>query len=146
LKSVTVGGAGYLPEARDLADQNLFLGGMAADNYVAFYPSSAVLANMHRWPAVFFAKGLWDRAESLEGTVAAYDRVNGLKELVVVRGPHGVDAWPRQELTRTRERMVAFAVAEVQGRKTLPAAPSWSNLRELVATTPDVWETSSAPR
>jgi alpha-beta hydrolase superfamily lysophospholipase len=28
----------------DLADRNLFLGGMAADNYVAFYPNSAVLA------------------------------------------------------------------------------------------------------
>ena len=79
-----VSGAGYLPEARDLADRNLFLGGMAADNHVAFYPNSAVLANMHRWPAVFFAKGLWDRAESLEGTVAAYDRVRGLKEIVVV--------------------------------------------------------------
>ncbi len=70
-----VSGAGYLPEARDLADRNLFLGGMAADNHVAFYPNSAVLADMDRWPAVFFAKGLWDRAESLEGTVAAYDRV-----------------------------------------------------------------------
>lgn len=141
-----VSGAGYLPEARDLADRNLFLGGMAADNYVAFYPNSAVLASMHRWPAVFFAKGLWDRAESLEGTVAAYDRVNGLKELVVVRGAHGVDAWPRQEQTHTRERMVAFAVAAVQGRKALPGAPSWSNLRELVATTHDLWEASSGPR
>ena len=63
-----VSGAGYLPDAPDLADRNLFLGGMAADNYVAFYPNSAVLANMSRWPAAFFAKGLWDRAESLEGT------------------------------------------------------------------------------
>ena len=48
-----VSGAGYLPEARDLADRNLFLGGMTADNYVAFYPNSAVLAHMDRWPAVF---------------------------------------------------------------------------------------------
>ena len=53
-----VSGAGYLPEARDLADRNLFLGGMAADNYVAFYPNSAVLANMHRWPAVVLRQGL----------------------------------------------------------------------------------------
>ena len=72
-------GPGYLPDAPDLADRNLFLGGMAADNYVAFYPNSAVLANMNRWPAAFFAKGLWDRAESLEGTIAAYDRVRGLE-------------------------------------------------------------------
>jgi pimeloyl-ACP methyl ester carboxylesterase len=141
-----VSGAGYLPEAPDLADRNLFLGGMAADNYVAFYPNSAVLANMSRWPAVFFAKGLWDRAESLEGTLAAYDRVRGLKEIVVVRGPHSMETWPQQELDRVRDRMVAFAVAAVRGRTNLPGAPAWTNIKELVATSPDVWEPSSRPR
>ena len=90
--------------------------------HVAFYPNSAVLANIHRWPAVFFAKGLWDRAESLEGTIAAYDRVRGLKEIVVVRGPHSMETWPQPELDRVRERMVAFAVAAVQGRTSLPRA------------------------
>ena len=141
-----VSGAGYLPQAPDLADRNLFLGGMAAENHVIFYPSSAVLAQMHRWPAVFFAKGLWDRAESLEGTVAAYDRVRGLKEIVVVRGPHAMDSWPQAESDRVRDRMVAFAVAALQGRTRLPDAPAWSNLKELVATSPDVWEPSSQPR
>jgi len=141
-----VSGAGYLPEGSDLADRNLFLGGMAADNYVAFYPNSAVLANIHRWPAAFFAKGLWDRAESLEGTIAAHDRVRGLKEIVVVRGPHSMEAWPASEQQRVRDRMVAFAVAAVQGRTSLPGAAPWSNIKELVATTPDVWEPSSRPR
>ena len=141
-----VSGAGYLPEAPDLADRNLFLGGMAADNYVAFYPNSAVLANMPKWPAVFFAKGLWDRAESLEGTVAAYDRVRGLKDIVVSRGPHSMETWPRQELDRVRGRMVAFATAAVQGRTALPQAQQWTDLKGLVATTPDVWEMSSKPR
>ena len=141
-----VSGAGYLPEARDLADRNVFLAGMAADNYVAFYPNSAVLASMHHWPAAFFAKGLWDRAESLEGTIAAYDRVRGLKEIVVVRGPHSMETWPRQEIDRVRDRMVEFATAAVQGRTTLPDAPRWSNIKELVATTPNVWELSSRPR
>ena len=83
-----VSGAGYRPASPDLADRNLFLGGMAADHHVVFFPNSAVLAGMDKWPAVFFGKGLWDRAESLEGTIAAYDRVRGLKEIVVVRGPH----------------------------------------------------------
>src|SRR4051812_25858333 len=141
-----VSGAGYLPQARDLADRNLFLGGMAAENHVAFYPNSAVLASIHRWPAVFFAKGLWDRAETVEGTIAAYDRVNGLKEIEVVRGPHSMETWPKSEIERVRSRMVAFAVAAVQGRTTLPGAPAWTNLKELVATTPDVWELSSRPR
>ena len=141
-----VSGAGYLPEARDLADRNLFLGGMAADNYVAFYPNSAVLANMHRWPAVFFAKGLWDRAESLEGTVAAYDRVRGLKEIVVVRGPHAMETWPQQEIDRVRDRMVEFAKAAVQGRTTIPGTRHWADIKDLVTTSPDVWELSSRPR
>ncbi len=140
-----VSGAGYLPASPDLADRNLFLGGMAADNHVVFYPNSAVLAGMDKWPAVFFAKGLWDRAESLEGTVAAYDRVRGLKEIVVVRGPHAMETWPETELQRVRDRMIAFATATIRGDRMLPAVRPWSDLRELVATTPDVWEISSRP-
>jgi hypothetical protein len=141
-----VSGAGYLPDAKDLADRNLFLGGMAADNHVSFYPNSYVLANMSRWPAAFFAKGLWDRAESLEGTIAAYDRVPGLKDIVVVRGPHSMETWPQQERDRVSDRMVAFAVATIQGRKTLPDVPTWTNIKELVATSPNLWEASSLPR
>ena len=91
------------------------------------------------------AKGLWDRAESLEGTVAAYDRVNGLKEIVVVRGPHSIESWPEAETTRARERMVAFARAAVNRESSLPGARPWADLRELVATTPPVWEMSSDP-
>jgi hypothetical protein len=141
-----VSGAGYLPDAPDLADRNLFLGGMAADNYVAFYPNSAVLESMPRWPAVFFAKGLWDRAESLEGTVAAYDRVRGLKEIVLARGPHSIETWPESDLDYVRMRMVEFAKAAVQGRTSVPGGRAWSNIKELVATTPDSWEPSSRPR
>lgn len=141
-----VSGAGYLPDAKDLADRNLFLGGMAADNYVAFYPNSAVLAGMHRWPAVFFAKGLWDRAESLEGTVAAYDRVAGPKDIVVVRGPHSMETWPRADQDLVRDRMVAFAQAVMQGRSSVPGGKPWRDLRELVATSPERWEPSSQPR
>ena len=141
-----VSGAGYLPDAKDLADRNLFLGGMTADNYVSFYPNSYVLANMNRWPAAFFAKGLWDRAESLEGTIAAYDRVSGLKEIVVVRGPHSIETWPEQERDRVRDRMVGFAVAAIQGRTDRADVPAWKNIKELVATSPDLWEPSSLPR
>jgi alpha-beta hydrolase superfamily lysophospholipase len=57
-----VSGAGYVPESKDLADRNHFVGGMAADNYVAFYPNSAVLANIHRCPPPFFSTFQWDRA------------------------------------------------------------------------------------
>ncbi len=140
-----VSGAGYVPASPDLADRNLFLGGMAADHHVVFFPNSAVLAGMDKWPAVFFGKGLWDRAESLEGTVAAYDRVRGLKEIVLVRGPHEMEFWPESEIANMRARSVEFAKAAVQGRAAVPGARRWADIRELVATTPDVWEATSKP-
>jgi hypothetical protein len=51
-------------------------------------PTSEILANIDKWPAVFFGKGLWDVFQSAEGTYDAYRRAKGLKELVFVRGPH----------------------------------------------------------
>ncbi|MBT2326638.1 hypothetical protein J7E62_30470 [Variovorax paradoxus] len=139
-------GAGYLPASPDLADRNLFAGGMAAEHRIVFYPSSATLAGMDKWPAAFFGKGLWDRAESVEGTIAAYDRIRGAKEIVVARGPHSIETWPESDLRHLRERMVAFAKVAITGGTTVPGARPWSDLRSLVATTPDSWEPSSEPR
>ncbi|VTU26821.1 Alpha/beta hydrolase family protein [Variovorax sp. PBL-H6] len=139
-------GAGYVPAAPDLADRNLFLGGMAAEHHIAFYPNSATLAGMARWPAAFFGKGLWDRAESLEGTVAAYDRIRGLKEIVVARGPHSIETWDPDDLRYLQERMVAFAKAAVTGASKVHGARSWSDLKSLAATTDERWEASSRPR
>jgi hypothetical protein len=138
-------GAGYVPAAPDLADRNLFLGGMAADHHIVFYPNSATLAGMARWPAAFFGKGLWDRAESLEGTIAAYDRIRGLKEIVVARGPHSMETWDPDDLRYLQERMVAFAKAAVTGASNVPGGRPWTDLKSLVATTPDRWEPSSRP-
>jgi hypothetical protein len=56
-----------------------------------FIPTSEILANIDKWPAVFIGKGLWDVFQSAEGTYEAYRRAKGLKELVFVRGPHIVD-------------------------------------------------------
>jgi len=42
--------------------------------------------------------------------------------------------------------MVAFAKVAISGGTTVPGAKPWSNLKELVATTPDSWEPSSKPR
>jgi pimeloyl-ACP methyl ester carboxylesterase len=146
LLSSFASGAGYLPASPDLADRNLFLGGMAADHHIVFYPNSAPLAGMHKWPAAFFGKGLWDRAETLQGTVAAYGRIRGAREIVVARGPHSIEAWPESDRQYLRERMVAFAKVAIAGGTTVPGAKRWSDLKELVATTPDSWEPSSKPR
>ena len=145
LLSSFASGAGYLPSSPDLADRNLFLGGMAADHHIVFYPNSAPLASMPKWPAAFFGKGLWDRAETLEGTVAAYDRIPGLKEIVVARGPHSIETWSDSDLAYLRERMVLFAKGAVTGARAVPGARSWTDIKSLVATASDAWEPSSRP-
>lgn len=138
-------GAGYVPASPDLADRNLFAAGMATEHHIVFYPSSATLAGMDRWPAAFFGKGLWDRAESVEGTIAAYDRIRGPKEIVVARGPHSMETWAPADLVYMQQRMVAFAKRVVTGGTRMPDAKPWSDLKSLVATTPDSWEPSSQP-
>jgi pimeloyl-ACP methyl ester carboxylesterase len=138
-------GAGYVPTSPDLADRNLFAAGMTAEHHIVFYPSSATLAGMDKWPAAFFGKGLWDRAESVEGTIAAYDRIRGPKEIVVARGPHSMETWAPADLRYLQERMVAFAKLVITDGTRVPDAKPWSDLKSLVATTPDSWEPSSLP-
>ncbi|MDB5828873.1 MAG: hypothetical protein JWQ73_3093, partial [Variovorax sp.] len=94
----------------------------------------------------FFGKGLWDRAETVEGTIAAYDRITGLKEIVVARGPHSIETWSQSDLNYLRERMVLFAQSAVTGKSSMPRAKPWSGLKQLIGTTPDSWEPSSLPK
>ena len=146
-------GVGYTPaemtsndESRGLGrDRGLFVAGSEVENNIVFFPSSAILASVSKWPAAFYARGLWDYAASLEGTIASYDRVQGLKELVVVRGPHPYETWPAVEKERVSERMVAFARAAVLGQKELPGGRPWITMKDLAATASDVWEASSQP-
>ena len=132
-------------EARGLGrDRPLFIGANQVEQNVVFFPSSAILAGMRKWPAAFFARGLWDYAAALEGTVDSYSRVAGPKELVVVRAPHPYEVWPEAEQRRVQERMVQFARAVILG-KPVSGARQWSNLKELVATSSDIWEPSTKP-
>jgi hypothetical protein len=126
-------------------DRGLFIGGMEEEHNIVFFPSSAILAGMSKWPSAFFARGLWCYADSLEGGMDAYARVSGLKELVVVRGPHEFGTWPAQEQRRTTRQMIAYARAVLLGEKSIPGHRSWSNMKELVATSDDVWERSTHP-
>jgi pimeloyl-ACP methyl ester carboxylesterase len=133
-------------ESRGLGtDRGLFIAGMALEHNVVFFPSSAILGGVHNWPAAFFARGLWDYAASLQGTMDSYSRVNGPKELVVVRAPHPYEVWPASEQRRVQERMVTFAQAVIQGRSSVDGGRRWTNMKELVATSSDVWEESTQP-
>jgi len=126
-------------------DRGLFIGGTEVENNIVFFPSSAILAGIHTWPSAFFARGLWCYADGLEGEMDSYSRVKGLKDLVVVRGPHPFETWPAEEKARVEERMIAYARAVVLGHKSIPGGRTWTNMKELVATTSDVWEPSTHP-
>lgn len=126
--------AGVLDEARSRVEQN-----------VVMLPSSETLAHIDQWPAVFFGKGLWDWAESLEGSLDAYRRVKGLKDFVVVRGPHETDL-ASEQIEHMTARMVAFSKAAVLGQREVPGAARFDDLKSLVATSIPQWEASSDPR
>lgn len=126
-------------------DRGLFIGGIEKEHNIVFFPSSAILAGISKWPNAFFARGLWCYADALEGTVESYRRVKGLRELVVVRGPHAVATWPADEKARVVERAVAFARAAVFEAPNVPGQRPWSDMKQLVATASDVWEPSTKP-
>lgn len=140
-------GAGYVtaPTEQQDQDRSLFLAGTEDRYNIVFFPGSEQLESMRQWPALFIGRGAWDYAESLEGAIDAIRRVKGLKELVVVRGPHPFETWPDSERIRIGDRMVAFAEAVVLGRKTIPGGRPWSTMKDLVATADDLWEPSTEP-
>ncbi|MGV2495310.1 hypothetical protein [Pelagerythrobacter aerophilus] len=146
-------GTGYVPAETTSKDdgrgpgkdRDIFIGGIEAEHNIVFFPSSGILASMSKWPSVFLARGLWDYADSLEGSMDSYSRVDGPKELVVVRAPHPFNVWPATEKDRVVERMIAYGKAAIFGHRDIPGARPWSDMKELVATASDVWEPSTTP-
>jgi hypothetical protein len=126
-------------------DRALFMGAMEEQDSIVFFPSSAILAGIHAWPSAFFARGLWCYADGLEGELDSYSRVKGLKDLFVVRGPHAFATWPAVEQLHTTQHMIAYARAVVLGEKGIPGLRPWSNMKQLVETSDDVWEASTHP-
>ena len=126
-------------------DRGLFIAGMEEEHDIVFFPGSAILAGIAKWPSAFFARGLWCYADGLEGEMDAYTRVRGLKDLVVVRGPHEFGEWPAAEQRRVTRQMIAYARAVLLGAKRVPGHRSWSDMKQLVATSGDVWEPSTHP-
>ena len=110
---------------------------------VMFFPSSEILTTIDKWPAVFFGKGLWDKYVSAEGTFEAYKRATGLKELVLVRGPHSENNYGQENVTYMRTKMVEFAIQAVvnPGIK----IPGPADLKSAVCSSPPYWEPSSKP-
>ncbi len=63
----------------------------------------------------------------------------------MVRGPHPFESWPAEERRRSQERALAFALAVIQGKSRLDGGRAWTNLKDLAATSSDVWEESTKP-
>lgn len=126
--------AGVLDEGRARVEQNTVM-----------LPSSEPMAHIDKWPAVFFGKGLWDFAESLEATLESYRHVKGLKELVVVRGPHSENEFGAENVRHMEARMVAFSKAAVLGQREVPGAALFQDLKSLVASSIPYWDPLSDP-
>jgi len=126
--------AGALAEARVRVEQN-----------VVTLPTSEPVTSIDKWPAVFFGKGLWDFAEPLEATYDSYKRVKGLKEFVVVRGPHSENEYGPENVTHMTARVVAFSKAALLGLREVPGAAKFQDLKSLVASSIPYWEPSNAP-
>lgn len=112
---------------------------------IAYLPTSEILEGIRLWPAVFFGRGLWDFSGGLEGTLDAYNRVTGLKELVVVHGPHSENEYGQENVAYMQKRIVEFAKAVIRDDEKVPGAAQFTNLKELVQSAPPYWEPSMNP-
>ena len=139
------GGLGNRAAPNDVDLGVLAEGRFRVERNIVMLPSSEPLANIDKWPAVFFGRGLWDFAESLEATLESYRRVRGLKELVVVRGPHSEIQYGAENVNHMAARMVAFSRAAVLGQREVPGAARFQDLKSLVASSIPYWEPSSDP-
>jgi hypothetical protein len=105
-------------------------------------PTSEILANIDKWPAVYFEHGLWDIYQSPEGTYEAYRRTKGLKKLVFIRGGHGGGA-SKHRITYMTKELTEFAVRAIvnPGKK----YPELKSFKEAVLNSVPYWDSSSRP-
>jgi hypothetical protein len=106
-------------------------------------PTSEILTNIDKWPAVFLEKGLWDTFGSAEGTFEAFRRAKRLKELVFFRGPHSQKVMGAKFEAYHINKMTEFAVRSIvnPGKKYL----EFKNFKEAVLNSAPYWEPSSRP-
>ena len=126
-------GLGYRPLEDSLVEAYRRL-----EQNVQMFPSSEILAATDKWPALFIGRGLWDFAESLEGSLEAYRRARGAKALVAVRGPHSENEFGADNIRYMSEAMVRFASAVLVGKAPAGFAKPLS-IRDVVAAAPASW-------
>ena len=133
-------GLGYRVAGHDMVEAALRL-----EYNTTYYLDSDVFASIGKWPGLMIAKGTWDYVEGLEGSLAAYQRAREPKEIFVFRGPHPLAPQNPENMRLVGARMAAYAEAAVLGRPSVPGARAPADLRDLVASSPDHWELTTAP-
>jgi hypothetical protein len=108
-----------------------------------FCPTSEILANIDKWPAVFYGHGLWDTFQSPEWTYESYRRAKGLKELVFYRGQHGSQRGGAENVAYLIDKMTEFAVRAIVNPE--KKYPEFKSFKEAVLSSPPYWEPSSRP-
>ena len=134
------GGLGYRA-----ADDSLIEAARREEFNVQMFPSGEVLAGVSKWPALFIGRGLWDFAESLEGSLACFRRARGPRMIVAVRASHGEGEWGAANTSYVQGRMTAFAAAALSGRGVEGYAEP-ATLRDLVAAAPPTWAPTAKPQ
>ena len=134
-------GLGYRQAGHDLIEAAL-----RNDYNTTYYPDGKVLANIGRWPGLLVVKGTWDYVEGLEGSLDAYRRAQEPKDIFVFRGPHQLNTQSPDNMRLAGERMVAFARAAVLGSRQVEGSLHPADLKMLVLSSPDFWETTTAPK
>lgn len=125
-----------------LAGHDAIEGALRVEFNTTYYVDSGVFANVDKWPALQIVKGTWDYVEGLEGSLATYQRVKGLKDISVFLGPHILQTQNPENMAFAGQRMVAFAKAAVLGKTTVPGSVDPKTLKDLVTSVPHHWELS----
>lgn len=135
------GGLGYRLAGHDAVE-----GALRTDFNTTYCVDSVVLKNVDKWPGLQIVKGTWDYVEGLEGSFAAYQAANRLKDISVFLGPHGLQTQNPENMKFAGQRMVAFATAAVLGHREVEGATDPQNLKDLVTSAPRHWELSTQPK
>src|SRR5579863_458655 len=115
-----------------------------SESNVQMAPSGESLAGVAKWPALFIGRGLWDFAESLEGSLDCLRRCPGTRMIATVRASHGEGEWGADNLAYMQGRMVDFATA-VLHQQTIERYREPVTLRDVVAAAPASWPSTAFP-
>ncbi len=132
------GGLGWRLAGHDMVEAAL-----RVERHTTYYPDGEVFAGIEQWPALMVAKGTYDYVEGLEGSLQAFQRARGLREIHTFRGPHQLNTQAPEAMRMVGERVAAFARAAVLGEPAAEGFREPRDLRELVISSTPIWSATT---